>query len=124
MRRLREAFRPEFLNRIDEVIVFRELDQGQLRQITELLLEDTRRRLHAQDVTLRLTPAAVDWLTEHGYEPEFGARPMRRTIQRKLDNQLSRMLLAGQIRPGQEVVVDVVDRRLTFESHHQPAGVQ
>jgi ATP-dependent Clp protease ATP-binding subunit ClpC len=124
MRRLREAFRPEFLNRIDEIIVFRKLDQAQLRRITELLLEDTRRRLHAQDVTLRFTPVAIDWLTEHGYEPEFGARPMRRTIQREVGNQLSRMLLAGQIRPGQEVVVDVMDRRLAFESHHQRAGVR
>jgi ATP-dependent Clp protease ATP-binding subunit ClpC len=116
MRRLREAFRPEFLNRVDEIIVFRELDQAQLRQITDLLLEGTRRRLHAQDVTLQFTPAATDWLTEHGYQPEFGARPMRRTIQREVDNQLSRMLLDGRVTPGQEVVADVNDGRLAFEA--------
>jgi ATP-dependent Clp protease ATP-binding subunit ClpC len=116
MRRLREAFRPEFLNRVDEIIVFRELDQAQLRQITDLLLEGTRRRLHAQDVTLQFTPAATDWLTEHGYQPEFGARPMRRTIQREVDNQLSRMLLDGRVTPGQEVVADVSDGRLAFEA--------
>ena len=102
MRRLRESFRPEFLNRIDEIIIFRQLDEAQLRQITELLLEETRRRLHAQDVTLEFTPAAVDWIAEHGYQPEFGARPMRRTIQREVDNQLSRLLLDGQISPGQD----------------------
>ena len=122
MRRLREAFRPEFLNRIDEIIIFRELDQAQLRQITELMLEETRRRLHAQDVTLRFTPAAIDWLTEHGYQPEFGARPMHRTIQREVDNQLSRMLLAGQITPAREVVVDVRDGRLAFEARERASG--
>ncbi len=122
MRRLRESFRPEFLNRIDEIIIFRELDQTELRQITELLLEETRRRLHAQNVTVHFTPAAVDWIAEHGFQPEFGARPMRRTIQREVDNQLSRMLLDGQVTPGQEVRVDVSDGHLTFRTP-QYAGV-
>lgn len=75
MRRLRESFRPEFLNRIDEIIVFRRLEAGQLRQITDLLLDETRRRLRAQDVTVTFTPEAVDLLAERGYQPEFGARP-------------------------------------------------
>ncbi len=97
-RRLREQLRPEFLNRIDEIIVFRQLETAQLRQITELLLAETRRRLHAQDITLDITTAAVDWLAEHGFQPEFGARPLRRTIQRELDNRLSQLLLGG--RPG------------------------
>ena len=90
MRRLRESFRPEFLNRIDEIIIFQQLDQAELRQITELMLEETRRRPHAQGLTLEFTPAAVDWIAEHGHQPEFGARPMRRVIQREVDNQLSR----------------------------------
>ncbi|MBO0770770.1 MAG: ATP-dependent Clp protease ATP-binding subunit [Actinobacteria bacterium] len=123
MRRLRESFRPEFLNRIDEIIVFRQLSREQLAQITGLLLEETRRRLHAQDVTLEFSPEAVEWLAEHGYQPEFGARPMRRTIQREVDNQLSRMLLDGIILPGQEVDVGVSDGRLTFNvNEHQPAS--
>jgi ATP-dependent Clp protease ATP-binding subunit ClpC len=123
MRRLRESFRPEFLNRIDEIVIFRELDRAELRQITELLLTETRRRLHAQNVTVHFSPAAVDWITEHGYQPEFGARPMRRTIQREVDNQLSRMLLDGQVRPGQQVTVDVRDGHLAFEATGQLAGV-
>ncbi|HXW43273.1 MAG TPA: ATP-dependent Clp protease ATP-binding subunit, partial [Streptosporangiaceae bacterium] len=123
MRRLREAFRPEFLNRIDEIIVFRQLDRDELRQITSLLLEETRRRLHAQDVTVMFTPAAIDWLADSGYQPEFGARPMRRTIQREVDNQLSRMLLNGQVVAGQEVMVDVAGGQLTFEAKLQHAGV-
>jgi ATP-dependent Clp protease ATP-binding subunit ClpC len=124
MRRLREAFRPEFLNRIDEIIVFRQLDESELRQITELMLQETKRRLHAQNVTLELTPAAVDWIAEHGYQPEFGARPMRRVIQREVDNELSRRLLDGQINPGQKVVADVQDGHLTFIPHEQQVPAQ
>ncbi len=63
----------------------------------------------------------MDWIAEHGYQPEFGARPMRRTIQREVDNQLSRLLLDGQIGSGQRVTVDVRDGKLTFEAHDQPA---
>jgi ATP-dependent Clp protease ATP-binding subunit ClpC len=121
MRRLRESFRPEFLNRIDEIIVFRRLDRDELQQITELLLQETRRRMHGQGVTVRFTPAAVDWIADHGYQPEFGARPMRRTIQRDVDNQLSRMLLNGELSSGQEVTVDVRDGRLAFERTHERA---
>jgi ATP-dependent Clp protease ATP-binding subunit ClpC len=123
-RRLRDSFRPEFLNRIDEIIIFRQLDREELRQITRLLLEETRRRLHAQDVTVEFMPAAVDWIADHGFQPEFGARPMRRTIQREVDNHLSRMLLDGQVSAGQEIVIDVSDGQLTFRPQLQPAGAR
>ena len=76
-------FRPEFLNRIDDIVVFRQLDAVQLRQITALLLEETNRRLHAQHITRRLHPEAVDWLARRGFQPALGARPLRRTIQRR-----------------------------------------
>ncbi len=115
MRRLQENFRPEFLNRIDEIIIFQRLEAQQLRQITELLLEETRRRLHAQDIQVEFTTAGVDWLAEHGYQPEFGARPLRRVIQREVDNRLSRMLLENEISPGQRVTVDAQDGRLAFQ---------
>jgi ATP-dependent Clp protease ATP-binding subunit ClpC len=105
MARLREAFRPEFVNRIDEIIIFRSLDQTQLHQITSLLLEETKRRLHAQDVTVDFTTEAIDWLADRGFQPEFGARPLRRTIQREVDNRLSAMLLDGRLGPGQHVTV-------------------
>jgi ATP-dependent Clp protease ATP-binding subunit ClpC len=113
-RRLREQLRPEFINRIDEIIVFRQLETDQLRKITEMMLEETRRRLHAQDVTIELTTAAIDWLADKGFQPEFGARPLRRTIQRELDNRLSRMLLSADLAPGQRVKVDAVNGKLTF----------
>ncbi|MEU2613420.1 ATP-dependent Clp protease ATP-binding subunit [Micromonospora sp. NPDC007271] len=115
MRRLQENFRPEFLNRIDEIIIFQRLEAQQLRQITELLLEETRRRLHAQDIQVDFTTAGVDWLAEHGYQPEFGARPLRRVIQREVDNRLSRMLLEDEISPGQRVTVDAQDGQLAIE---------
>jgi len=113
-RRLGEQLRPEFINRIDEIIVFRQLETDQLRRITEMMLEETRRRLHAQDVRIEITPAAVDWLADKGFQPEFGARPLRRTIQRELDNRLSTMLLSADLAPGQLVRVDAAGGRLTF----------
>jgi ATP-dependent Clp protease ATP-binding subunit ClpC len=120
MQQLRDRFRPEFLNRIDEIIIFHGLETQQLRQITELLLEQTRRRLRAQDITLDITDAAVDWLARNGYQPEFGARPLRRTIQRELDNRLSRMLLDGQLQAGQQVHIDVKGDRLDFSVSGTP----
>jgi ATP-dependent Clp protease ATP-binding subunit ClpC len=107
MRELRQVFRPEFLNRIDAIITFRKLTQEDLRQIVELLLEQTRRRLHAQDVSVTFTPAAIDWIVTRGYQPEFGARPMRRAIQQDVDNRLSSMLLAGELPKGSSATVDV-----------------
>ncbi|PTR24156.1 ATP-dependent Clp protease ATP-binding subunit ClpC [Rhodococcus sp. OK519] len=99
MERLHAHFRPEFLNRIDETIVFHRLDQTELRQIIELILDGTRRQLHAQNVELDITEEAVDWLAEKGYQPEFGARPLRRTIQKELDNRLAGLLLSGELEP-------------------------
>ncbi|MEV6804769.1 ATP-dependent Clp protease ATP-binding subunit [Streptomyces sp. NPDC051129] len=122
LRPLREHFRPEFLNRIDEIVVFRQLTGDQLRQITDLLLEDTRRLLDGQGVGVEFTDAAVDWLAERGYQPEYGARPLRRTIQREVDNRLSRLLLNGTIAAGGRVTVDVRDGRLDFRTGEAPAG--
>ena len=124
MPRLRETFRPEFLNRVDEIIVFRRLDTGQLTTITDLLLDETRRRLEAQGVTIEFTRAAVERLAELGYQPEFGARPLRRTIQREVDNRLSALLLAGDLTPGRHVRVHVAHGELEVEVQDPaPAGV-
>ncbi|HLR96553.1 MAG TPA: AAA family ATPase, partial [Jiangellaceae bacterium] len=122
MRRLRDSFRPEFLNRIDEVIIFRQLETEQLRQITDLLLEETRRRLHAQEISLEFTDAAVDRLAELGHQREFGARPLRRTIQREIDNALSSRLLNGDIQPGQQVEVSVEDGKFEFTTSGVPTA--
>jgi ATP-dependent Clp protease ATP-binding subunit ClpC len=116
LRPLRDHFRPEFLNRIDEIVVFHQLTGEQLRRITDLLLEKTRRLLHAQGVGVEFADGAVDWLAERGYEPEYGARPLRRTIQREVDNQLSRLLLDGRVKDGDRVRVEVEDGRLAFRT--------
>ncbi|MEU0225626.1 ATP-dependent Clp protease ATP-binding subunit [Streptomyces sp. NPDC006284] len=120
LRPLREHFRPEFLNRIDEIVVFRQLSGEQLRQITSLLLEQTRRMVHAQGVTVEFTDAAVDWIAQRGYQPEYGARPLRRTIQREVDNELSRLLLDGRVAEGGRVTVDAEDGRLAFRTPERP----
>ncbi|MFI9341036.1 ATP-dependent Clp protease ATP-binding subunit [Streptomyces sp. NPDC052773] len=122
LRPLREHFRPEFLNRIDEIVVFRQLTPDQLHRITNLLLEETRRLLHAQGVTVEFTDPAVDWLSRQGYQPEYGARPLRRTIQREVDNRLSRLLLDGRVQRGDRVTVDVTGDRLAFHPERAPVG--
>ncbi|MFJ9870623.1 ATP-dependent Clp protease ATP-binding subunit [Streptomyces sp. NPDC101165] len=120
---LQQHFRPEFLNRIDEIIVFRGLDRTQLRQIVDLLLEHTRRRLHAQDVTMEVTDTAAELLSNIGYQPDFGARPLRRTIQREVDDRLADMLLSGQLVPGDRAVVDAADGSIVMRAD-RPADVQ
>jgi ATP-dependent Clp protease ATP-binding subunit ClpC len=119
MRRLRESFRPEFLNRIDEIVVFRQLELEQLMKITDLLLDETRRRLAAQDITVEFTQEAIAWLAERGHEPQFGARQLRRTIQREVDNRLSRLVLGGELNPGQQVTVGVRDGELDIQVSEQ-----
>lgn len=121
MAAVRRCFRPEFLNRLDEIILFRGLDAGQLRQITALLLERTRERLREQDITLEVDDQAVDWLAARGYVPEYGARPLRRTIAKELDRRLSRALLAGELRGGHHVLVTVVDADLALTITDAPA---
>ena len=115
MQILKRSLRPEFLNRIDETIVFRALTKEQISEIARLLLERTRRRLRAQDIEVEFTEAAVELLAEEGFDPEFGARPLRRTIQRRVDNDLSRMVLDGSLNPGDKVVVGAEGGELTFE---------
>ncbi|MEU3930894.1 ATP-dependent Clp protease ATP-binding subunit [Streptomyces sp. NPDC029044] len=116
LRPLREHFRPEFLNRIDEIVVFRQLTTEQLRRITNLLLDRTRSLVQGKGVTVTFTDRAVEWLADRGYQPEYGARPLRRTIQREVDNELSRLLLDGRVKEGGRVTVDTADGHLTFQT--------
>ena len=112
MGKLREAMRPEFLNRIDEIVLFRKLDKTQLREIVRLLLNATESRLAGRSITLTVTDAAVDWIAEHGYEPEYGARPLRRLIQRELDDRIADLLVTDRVLDGGDLTVDAVDGRL------------
>jgi ATP-dependent Clp protease ATP-binding subunit ClpA len=115
---LRVQFRPEFLNRIDEVIVFHALNDADLAAIVELLLADLERRVAEQDITLELTPAAKSLIVREGTDPAYGARPLKRTIQRLVENPLARALLKGEFKPGTTVVgdADSIGGMLIFRS--------
>ncbi|MFF9838901.1 ATP-dependent Clp protease ATP-binding subunit [Streptomyces sp. NPDC013740] len=104
---LRDYFRPEFLNRIDETIIFHGLGEEDLSRIFDLLIDHSKRRVRAQGLELEVTEAAKKLLVAHGHQPEFGARPLRRTIQTELDNRLASLLLGGEADPGDTVVADV-----------------
>jgi ATP-dependent Clp protease ATP-binding subunit ClpC len=112
---LRMSFRPEFINRIDEIIVFRALSSKQLADITRLLLDRLVRRMRAQRIDVEFTEEAVRLLAEEGFDPEFGARPLRRTIQRRVENELSRLVLSGAVQPGDKIVVSVAEDDLHLD---------
>ncbi|HTG42130.1 MAG TPA: ATP-dependent chaperone ClpB [Methylomirabilota bacterium] len=115
---LRAQFRPEFLNRVDEIIVFHALTDEHLAQIVELLLASLERRLADQDLTLELTPAARSLIVREGTDPAYGARPLKRTIQRLVENPLARALLRGEFSPGDRIVgdADPVSGTLVFST--------
>ncbi len=115
MGRLRESFRPEFLNRIDEIVVFAKLESEQLHQITDLLLNGSRDRLAALGIEVDFSAEAVDWIAEQGHQPEFGARPLRRTIQREVDDRIADLLLDEELTEGARVQVGVADGALAFQ---------
>ena len=115
MQIVRHQLRPEFVNRIDEIIIFHALTREQIADIARLLLDRTNRRLRAQGIEIEFTEGAVELIAEEGFDPEFGARPLRRTIQRRVDNELSRMVLGGSLNPGDKVVAGAEDGRLTFD---------
>ncbi len=113
---LRSHFRPEFLNRVDEIIIFDRLNEEDLKKIVEIQLRRLTRRLEGQKITLELTDAAKARLAQEGYDPVYGARPLKRTIQREILDPLSLQILEGKIHEGQIVRVDAEDGRLTFTS--------
>ena len=112
---LKKAFRPEFLNRIDEIIVFDPLTDEQIHRIVDLMVQDVEDRLADHNVSLYLTAAAKDLLAKQGFDPVYGARPLRRAIQRYVENPLSRKMISGEFNEGDSVSVDVEDEVLTFE---------
>jgi ATP-dependent Clp protease ATP-binding subunit ClpC len=112
MGKLREAMRPEFLNRIDEIVLFRKLDTAQLRGIVRLLLNATAARVASRDIELDVTEAAVEWIADNGYETEYGARPLRRLIQREVDDRIADLLVSGELVDGGMVRLDAQDGTL------------
>jgi len=115
MAEVRKLFRPEFLNRLDEVIVFHELSEEQLRQVVDLMVKELEARLEERELGLELTEKAKSWLAREGYDPVYGARPLRRVIERFVENPLSSMVLRGELKDGDIVRVDLGKDGLTFK---------
>jgi ATP-dependent Clp protease ATP-binding subunit ClpB len=113
--RLREeGFRPEFINRIDEVIIFHQISREQMRSIVDIQINRLRPRLDDRHITLHLSDAAKDLLANVGYDPQFGARPLKRLIQKEVENRVARAILDGTIRDGDTAQIDVQDGKLTL----------
>ncbi len=114
MESMRNSFRPEFLNRIDEIIIFHGLDKKELRHIVLLQVERLRQRLSDRKISLKLSDTALDFLAEVGYDPVYGARPLKRAIQRELETQIAKAILRGEFTDGNTIFVDVQNERLSF----------
>ncbi|MBD2603002.1 ATP-dependent chaperone ClpB [Scytonema hofmannii FACHB-248] len=114
MEAMRNSFRPEFLNRIDETIIFHALRKQELRHIVLLQVERLRKRLSDRKISLKLSDSALDFLAEVGYDPVFGARPLKRAIQRELETQIAKAILRGEFNDGDTIFVDVQNERLSF----------
>jgi len=122
MEELRRTFRPEFLNRIDEIIVFRALTRQQVKEIVGILMERVAKELKDQGIEIELTEAAKEVLAKEGFDPAFGARPLRRAIQRLVEDQLSDEILRGTFKSGDVVVIDAREGRIVFEKKREPAS--
>jgi ATP-dependent Clp protease ATP-binding subunit ClpC len=114
MAEVRRTFRPEFLNRLDDIIVFHELDEEQLRNIVDLMAKDLEERLAERKLKLEITGAAKSWVAKAGFDPVYGARPLRRAIERFIENPLSARVLRGEFKEGDTIIVDLSGDELTF----------
>ena len=120
---LKRAFRPEFLNRIDDIITFEPLTEEHLKKIVDLLIKEVQNRLVERRIELDLNSEAKAWLLKEGYDPIFGARPLRRAIQRYVENPLSNRILSGDFKDGDTVYITVKDEKLSFSSK-KPSSVK
>jgi ATP-dependent Clp protease ATP-binding subunit ClpB len=123
MEAVRQHFRPELLNRIDNVIIFHPLGVAQIEQIVTIQLQGLRRRLAERKISLELTPAAAALLAREGFDPVYGARPLKRTIQREIVQPLAMRLLQGEFQDGDTVVLDVEGGALAFARKAAPEAV-
>jgi ATP-dependent Clp protease ATP-binding subunit ClpB len=110
-------FRPEFINRIDEVVVFHPLSRAQIHAIAQLQLRYLRERLQHRDMDLELSPAALELLADAGFDPVFGARPLKRAIQQQVETPLARDIVAGKFSPGEVILVDARGDEIVFQRH-------
>jgi ATP-dependent Clp protease ATP-binding subunit ClpB len=125
MEKVRSHFRPEFLNRLDDILIFRQLTLDAMRPITDIQLSRLAKCLEERNINLDITNEAINSLAQSGYNPLYGARPLKRVIQSKLQDPLAELLLTGGIKDGQRVIVDIVNGELTFngvnnDNHDKP----
>ncbi|GMA44781.1 hypothetical protein GCM10025853_22380 [Tetragenococcus halophilus subsp. halophilus DSM 20339] len=111
---LKKAFRPEFLNRVDETIVFRSLEKDEIHEIVKIMSKSVVKRMEEQDIQLKITPAAIDVIGEAGFDPEYGARPIRRALQKEIEDRLSEALLSGEIYFGSRVTIGASKGKITL----------
>jgi len=111
---LKNAFRPEFLNRIDEIILFSSLSKEDMLEIVDLQMEDIQKRLSEHGLKVELTEEARKWLADKGYDPTFGARPLKRALQKHVESPLSISLLSGEFSQGDTVLVDITEEEISF----------
>ena len=112
---LRKSFRPEFLNRLDEIVFYKPLSKADVTAIIDLQIDRLNRRLAEQEITCALTPEAKHFIIDAAYDPQYGARPLRRYVQHTVETLLAKRLLAGDILPGQTVTVDVQEGQLVLQ---------
>jgi ATP-dependent Clp protease ATP-binding subunit ClpB len=113
--RLRSFFRPEFLNRVDDIVVFHPLGKAELKKIVKIQAGRLLQRLQAQNITLEITPEAEEYLAEAGYDPVYGARPLKRAIQKELETPLARNILEGKFKPGDKITAVRINGGLSFQ---------
>ena len=121
MNDLRGHFRPEFLNRLDEIILFKPLTKDNIGNIIHLLIADVNRRLADKELQVRLTDAAESYITEHGFDPMYGARPLKRYVQKTVETLAAKLILKGDINTGDDIVIDVVNGELTAKAEGRKA---
>jgi ATP-dependent Clp protease ATP-binding subunit ClpB len=121
MELLRKSIRPEFLNRIDEIIMFRPLERSQIEEIVQLQVKDLKKRLTKQEITIDCTAEAIAHLAQIGYDPQFGARPVKRAIQKELLNALSKAIISGEVTSDSVILIDAFDEHIVFRNINHPA---
>ena len=119
---VKRMFRPEFLNRLDDIIVFHELNEEQIRSIVDLMIKGLQKQLEERKLIIELAEAAKAWLAKTGFDPIYGARPLRRAIERYVENPLSSMLLRGEAKAGDTIVIDLKEDALTFSTNNSKSG--
>jgi len=116
MEELRKHFRPEFLNRVDDIVVFHTLKKEHIKSVIKIQLERLKNRLDQRNISLKISEDVIEFLTEYGFDPVYGARPLKRAIQKKLETALAKAILSGEVKEGRNVTVNLIDGNITFDS--------